>query len=261
MNAVEVKNLTFSYEPGKSGRAVLEGVNFRISSGDLVAIVGPNGSGKSTLLKVLSGFLKPSGGCVLIQGHKINGVTAEVRSRLVTYYGDEPEPTFEFTVEEIVGMGRFSHQAQGAKDWAGEMKNALERADVWHLRHRPVTQISSGERQRVYLARALYQDPQVFLMDEPTSHLDMAYELRVMDAVREMASRGDKTVVTVLHDLNLALRYTSSIIFLKDGKIVFLAEPNNVTENMIEVVYGLRAKILKDSSLGYPVVLPLSPVG
>ncbi len=260
MISVEVRNLVFSYSDKTLADSVLKGLNFSIPSGALVAIVGPNGSGKSTLLKVMSGFLSPTDGSVSIQGQGIHGVSAKVRSRLVTYYGDEPEPAFDFTVEEIVRMGRFSYQDGGDDSGPERMTEALEKADVSHLRYRPVTQISSGERQRVYLARALYQDPQVLLMDEPTSHLDMAYELKVMDTVKKMASRDKKTVVTVLHDLNLALRYTSLILFLKDGRIVFAAEPGNVTESMIEVVYGLRVKILKEPSLGYPVVLPLCPI-
>ncbi len=270
---VHVSGLRFGYERPGFGAQILKGVSLDVGPGTLAAVVGPNGSGKSTLLKAVSGFLHPQEGRVLIGGSSVHRVTAGKRSSLVTYCGDEPEPAFEFSVEEVVLMGRFAghpreDEAARLRDprhrgGHGDSRQAAERAmkemDVFALKNRPVTRLSSGERQRVYLARAVYQDPDVLLLDEPTAHLDMAYELKVMDAVRDLAETRGKAVLAVLHDLNLALRYGSVVFFLKDGRLAFSGPPERVTENVIESVYGVKVRILRDESFGYPVVIPLSP--
>ncbi len=257
--AVEVLGLEFSYRSKGQEKRVLDGVELEIPWGALAAVVGPNGSGKSTLLKAISGYLRPERGKVLVAGGQVHDMPARQRSRLITYYGDEPEPSFEFTVLEVVRMGRYASGGIGESEDLEAACRAMEEADVMHLGDRPITHLSSGERQRVYLARAICQNPHVFLLDEPTAHLDMAYELRVMDKVRSLADRG-KTVLAVLHDLNLALRYASRVLFLKDGKIAFAQEPNGVTQAMVQDVYGLSVEIIRNPLLGCPVVVPLRPL-
>ena len=155
-----------------AGRQVLDGVDFEARRGQVTAVVGPNGSGKSTLLKAISGYLRPQEGRVSVCGLDPFSLSCEERSALIAYCGDEPEPAFEFTVEETVRLGRVSRKSE---DLEAQCLKAMEEVGVLDLRARPVTALSSGERQRVFLARALCQDPEVFLLDEPTAHLDMAY--------------------------------------------------------------------------------------
>ncbi|MGI6642755.1 MAG: ABC transporter ATP-binding protein [Bacillota bacterium] len=257
--AVEVVDLAFSYRSKGREKKVMDGVSLKIPTGTLTAIVGPNGSGKSTLLKAISGYLRPDSGRVLVDGRPVHELPAPKRSRLVSYFGDEPEPSFDFTVLEVVMMGRYASVGTGETQDMAAAYRAMEEADVMHLRGRPITQVSSGERQRVYLARAICQDSSVFLLDEPTSHLDMANELRAMDTVKRLLARG-KTVLAVLHDLNLALRYASRLLFLKDGKIAFALEPNGVTGHVIREVYDLSVQIAMNPLLGCPVVVPLRPL-
>lgn len=251
---VAVTGLCFRYAPG---REVLGGVDFTAPRGQVTAVVGPNGSGKSTLLKVMSGYLRPQEGRVSVCGRDPFSLSHEERSALVAYCGDEPEPAFEFTVEETVRLGRVSRRS-GDPDALS--RKAMAEVGVLNLRARPVTALSSGERQRVFLARALCQDPEVFLLDEPTAHLDMAYELQVMEMVARLAGERLKTVVAVHHDLNLALRYASVLFFLKEGRIRHRLTPDQVTPEIIAEVYGVKASVLAHPALGRPVVVPESPI-
>ena len=251
---VVVTGLKFSYGTGVE---VLRGVDFAAPRGQVTALVGPNGSGKSTLLKTISGYLKPKEGSVTVCGEDPFALPPEARSALIAYCGDEPEPAFDFTVEETVQLGRVSRKTG---DVSAGSERAMTEVGVLDLRRRPITALSSGERQRAYLARALCQDPEVFLLDEPTSHLDMAYELQIMEIVARLARQKLKTVVSVHHDLNLALRYASTLFFLKDGVIRRQLEPWRVTAEVIADVYGVKAAVLRHPSLGCPVVVPESPL-
>lgn len=258
MSQILVSNLSFGYGSSTGGRAVLRGLDLSVPSGTLTTVVGPNGSGKSTLLKVISAYLSPASGSVIIDGRNPHSMGHAERAALVTYCGDEPEPAFDFSVMETVLMGRVS-RGDGAGD-AAAAEQAMQRMGVAHLRDRAITSLSSGERQRVYLARAICQDPGVFLLDEPTAHLDMAYELSVMEMVRDMAQTQGKTVLTVVHDLNLALRFASRLYFMKDGKVAYSLQPDEVDERVIRDVYGVTASIIRHPTLGCPVALPTSRV-
>ncbi|MGE5580329.1 MAG: ABC transporter ATP-binding protein [Bacillota bacterium] len=258
MSHVLVSRLDFGYGAARGGRAVLRGLDLSVPAGTLTAVVGPNGSGKSTLLKVISAYLKPASGSVSINGRDPHSMGHAERAALVTYCGDEPEPAFDFTVWETVIMGRVS-RGDGVND-ALAAETAMQRMGVAHLKDRAITSLSSGEKQRVYLARAICQDPEVFLLDEPTAHLDMAYELSVMEMARDMAEAQGKTVLTVLHDLNLALRFASRLYFMKDGRVAYSLEPREVDEDVVRDVYGVTASLIRHPSLGCPVALPTSRV-
>ncbi len=133
----------------------------------------------------------------------------------------------------------------------------MKLAQVWDLRDRSITELSSGERQRVYLARAVCQDPQVFLLDEPTAHLDLYYEIMVMELMTSLASSG-KTFVAVIHDLNLALRHASRLLFMKDGKVVASVVPDDLTPDIVRAVYGVDALVTRHDLIQSPIVVPLS---
>lgn len=243
----------------RGGRDVLRGVSFEARPGEVLAVVGPNGAGKSTLLKVISGYLRPAGGAVRVGGMDPGSLPPYERSRLVTYCGDEPDPAFAFTVEETVEMGRVSAGPRHPGDSPGlDLAAALKALELTGLRDRPITSLSSGELQRVYLARALYQDPSVFLLDEPTAHLDIAYEVHAAQMIRDLSGRG-KTVITVVHDLNLALRCADRLLFLKGGELLFAVSPGELTPEVVAATYGVEVHVISHPALGTPLVTP--PIG
>ncbi len=258
MNSLRVSGVKFAYEGSGGSREVLHGIDLAAPAGSLTAVVGPNGSGKSTLMKVVSAYLRPTAGSVTLCGHDPHALGPAGRASLVTYCGDEPEPAFDFSVRETVLLGRVARGTSAGDEDAA--RDAMERLGVHDLRDRAITSLSSGEKQRVYLARAVYQDPEVFLLDEPTAHLDMAYELQVMEMVRKMAEEAGKTVLTVVHDLNLALRFASRLFFLKDGLLAHDLAPGDVNEDVVREVYGVTCRVTRHPDLGCPVVLPTSRV-
>lgn len=258
---IVVAGLSFSYGRGtrRSDRGVLRDVSLSAPQGTVTAVVGPNGSGKSTLLKLISAYLRPAKGSIIVNRKNPFALSPAERARLVTYCGDDPEPAFEFTVEETVLMGRIAapvSTTRGYEEDARAAARAMQEVGVYDLRDRTITSLSSGERQRVYIARAICQDPEVFLLDEPTAHLDMAYELQIMDLIVRMALDGGKTALAVVHDLNLALRYASRLFFLKDGVVECSMEPAQVTAEVIQDVYGVQAQVEMNAALGCPVVIP-----
>lgn len=254
---LEVKDVSFSY--GKND--LLDDISLSLQNGCLGALLGPNGSGKSTLLKIISGYLQPTRGSVRIDGRDIHKVSHVERRNLVTYVGDAPWPSFDFTVEETVAMGRmagrsfFGHLDQRDVQAINE---AISTLNLEKLKGRTLTSLSSGEYQRVEIARAFCQDPKVLLLDEPTAHLDMAYELELMEIIKNLVRESGKTVLAVFHDINLALRYASNLFFLKNGKIAFTLTPNQVTSKVIEEVYEVQATVNTYPGINSSVVVPIS---
>jgi iron complex transport system ATP-binding protein len=182
------------------------------------------------------------------------------RSRLITYVAPEYRSSFEFTVEEAVMMGRIAHSgsimAQSPLDLEAA-ERAMLATKIIHLRDRPVTSLSSGEQQRVQIARAICQEPSVLLLDEPTAHLDMNFELEVMEILRQLVKQG-RTVLAIFHDVNLALRYASTLFFMKQGKFVESIHPDGISPEIIEKVYGVEARILEDPAGKIRCVVPYS---
>lgn len=240
---------------GYGEHRVLCDLNLEVGKGHLLALVGPNGAGKSTLLKAVSGYLKPSCGEVLLGGLPVQGLSDQERGRAVSYTGDEPDPAFDFTVEETVAMG-----LEKAIPGDDAVDRATVLTGVHELKDRAITSLSSGERQRVYIARALAQDARVLLFDEPTAHLDMAFELQIMDLIESLAKIQKKTVLVVLHDINLALRYAKEVVFLKGGSVAYRVEPSDVTPGIIRCVYNVDAKIVRHPIFNCPLVLPVKPL-
>lgn len=253
---IKLNSLSFSY----GGSVTLSGIDLEIPRGTLAALLGPNGAGKSTLLKNISGYLKPQKGEVLVCGKPVHSLKDKERSRIVTYLAPESRSSFDFSVEEVVMMGRLPYSESilsHSPDDLQAAEEAMRITQVEHLRHRPVTSLSSGEQQRVQIARAICQDPDVFLLDEPTAHLDMSFELEIMELVKELAEEG-RTVFAILHDVNLALRYASQLFFMKEGSLAYCLEPNQVSSDVIRDVYGVEARILEDAESGIKFVLPYS---
>jgi iron complex transport system ATP-binding protein len=250
-------------EAGYGARRVLRDVSLTLAAGELVALVGPNGAGKSTLVGVASGVRAPIRGEVRLDGVPLVRWSrlAIARRLAVVAQGDGLPPGFR--AEEVVAMGRTPHagflRAFGDADRA-VVETAMREADVWRLRERPVEALSGGERQRVALARAFAQTPTVLLLDEPTSHLDLRYQVDALRNARAAADRG-VAVLVVLHDLNLAARAADRIVLLDAGRVVGDGSPGQVLEEArLRAVYGadVRVRIVDGTATVLPV-LPRRP--
>lgn len=254
---LEVLGVRCGYDSVK----VLDGVTFRVKEGDFVGVVGPNGSGKSTLLRAVSRVLKISEGTVKLGGKAIDSFSKREIARHVGVVPQNGSVAFPFKVSEVVMMGRSPHlgrfSSEGPRDHS-VVRRAMERTGTLHLAGRFLDELSSGERQRVILARALAQEPKLLLLDEPTSHLDINYQVGIMDLIKSLNRAEGITVIVVIHDLNLASQYCDSLIMLKDGKVFAAGTPEEVlTEANVEAVYGTPVLITRHPVMGCPQVVLL----
>jgi len=228
------------------GETVLDSVSTSVDDGTLVGVVGPNGAGKTTLLRTINGALAPDGGSVRVVGRDVAELGSREASRLVATVPQSTASAFDFPVRRIVEMGRTPHVGRfGTRTVADRraVDEAMERAAVDRLADRPVTEVSGGERQRVFLARALAQDTPVLLLDEPTSDLDVNHQIRTLDLVADLVDEG-RTVVAAIHDLDLAARYCDELRLLYDGRIRASGPPESVlTDTTVEAAFGARATV------------------
>ncbi|MCL4515295.1 MAG: heme ABC transporter ATP-binding protein [Firmicutes bacterium] len=258
MNVLTVEGLSFTYE----GAPVLAGVDLTVDAGEFVAILGRNGSGKTTLLKCLTGVLPYRQGRILLFGREVNRLSPKEIARQVAVVPQQFSIQFPFLVEELVWMGRYAHQRrfhqENSRDYAA-VREALAETGVETLAGRRVTALSGGELQRVAIARALAQEPRLILLDEPTSHLDINYQIEVLDLMRRLNRKQGVAVVAVLHDLNLAAQYCDRLVLLSGGKVYADGKPGEVlTPAKIRAVYGVEARVHQDALTGRPYVAPLS---
>jgi len=232
---LEIADVSFAYD----GKDVLRDVSLTASG--FVGVVGPNGSGKSTLVRVASRVLRPRSGRVTVDG-------AEPSARVLAVVPQETTIDFEFTCREIVAMGRFAHDDEDPR----VIQESMERTGTWPLRDRLITELSGGERQRVILARAFAQQPKVLLLDEPTAHLDLRYQLELMKLVRE----AGMTVLAVMHDLNLASMFCTRLFLLHEGRIVASGTPAQVlTIENIQRTYGVEVGVQPHPRHGGPMIV------
>lgn len=253
--SIKIDDLVVGYEADP----VLSGVTVEIAGGEFVGIVGPNGSGKTTLLRSVARALKPSGGAVLIDGRDVFSIPPKELAREMGVVPQETVPAFEFSALEIVLMGRAPHlrrfQAEGDKDIA-ITEESMRRTGTLELADRPFAALSGGERQRVVIARALAQEPRIILLDEPTSHLDINYQFEIMGLVKRLNREQGITVLTVLHDLNLAAQYCDRLFMLSKGKIRTAGTPADVlTAGNVKTVYGVDVWVRKHPTSGRPYVI------
>lgn len=246
---------------GYGSHPVLKDLSLQVAAGEFVAVVGPNGSGKSTLVKAISGTLKPSRGRILLDGADLSQLKRRDVARIMAVLSQETAVDFDFTVEEVVMMGRIPHQGRFSAETADDqqvVEQALAMTGTEHLRGRLITALSGGERQRVLLARALAQQPRLLILDEPTSHLDIAHQVDLLDLIRRL-NGGGLTVVAVLHDLNLAAQYAHRLVMIKDGRLYVEGTPDEVvTEAVVGAVYGSRVRVVPHPEERSPHVILLS---
>lgn len=256
MRSLHAADLALSYE----SRTIIQDLDLNIPPGKMTALVGPNGCGKSTLLRGLSRLLKPKSGAVYLDGKAIVTLNAKEVARQIGILPQGPTAPEGLTVYELVAQGRFPHQGwfeQWSDNDAAMVRQALAMTNLEALADRPLDTLSGGQRQRAWIAMALAQDTEILLLDEPTTYLDMAYQLEVLDLLHDLNEQG-RTIVMVLHDLNQACRYANHLIALRDGRIVAQGDPHEVmTVEMVESVFGLTCQIMADPLSGVPMCVPV----
>lgn len=258
MTMVTLKNVSFRYEE----HWVLKNITCEVKKGEFVGIIGPNGSGKTTLVKVIDGVLTPQEGEVWINGLSSRKLKREELAKIIAVVPQESMMTFPFTVQEIVLMGRAPHlgrwRFEGDTDFQ-IARQAMELTDTLALMNRSMNALSGGERQMVLIARALAQQPQIMLLDEPTAFLDLKHQIGFFDVVQSLNKNQSLTVIAVTHDINLASLYCDRVILLNKGEIHCMGSPAEViTETHIKEVYETNVIIDKSPATGKPRVTPLS---
>jgi len=236
--ALSVDSVSFGYEPGVP---VLRGVSFTVQRGEFLSIVGPNGSGKTTLLRLLDRIFIPQSGTIRLGEQDLHRMSRTEIARRVAFVPQDGAMQFPFTVYEIVLMGRSPHSRGAAFENARDRQIALDMmrlTDIAHLASHPITALSGGERQRALIARALAQQPEIILLDEPNAHLDIAHQLDAFRIIRRLNRESGLTVISVSHDLNLAASFSDRIAVVSSGTMVACGRPEEVlTESRIRDVF------------------------
>jgi iron complex transport system ATP-binding protein len=232
-----------------------------IPTGKITCIVGANACGKSTLLRALARLLKPKEGVVLLDGESIHRLSTKVVATRLGILPQSPIAPEGITVADLVARGRYPHQ-KWFRQWTSAdeavITDAMRSTGIISIATRPVDELSGGQRQRVWIAMALAQDTDLMLMDEPTTFLDLAHQVEILDLLVDLNQRDQRTVVLVLHDLNHAARYSHHLIAMRNGRLVAQGTPDEViTEELVHDVFGLRCRVMIDPVSGTPMVVPI----
>jgi iron complex transport system ATP-binding protein len=241
-------------------RVIVDGLSVDVPDGLITAIVGANACGKSTLLRALARLLKPQHGQVLLDGHEIHSIRTKEVARRLGLLPQSPIAPEGITVGDLVARGRSPHQKL-LQQWSGADEQAvvaaLHATNTIDLADRAVDELSGGQRQRVWIAMALAQETPILLLDEPTTFLDVAHQIEVLDLVADLNERRGTTVVMVLHDLNQACRYADHVIAMDRGAIAASGAPTDViTADLVRGVFGLECIVVDDPVSGTPMVVP-----
>ncbi|PST47331.1 cobalamin/Fe3+-siderophore ABC transporter ATP-binding protein [Bifidobacterium callitrichos] len=255
-HTLAARHVTLAYER----REIVHDLDLDITPGTVGAIIGANGCGKSTLLKALARLLTPTHGAVTLDGKAINTLPTRKVATIVGLLPQSPMAPEGITIADLVSRGRHPYQGM-LGSWSDEddraVAHALEVTGLADLADRPVDEVSGGQRQRAWIALALAQQTDILLLDEPTTYLDIAYQLEVLDLLSELNATEHTTIVMVLHDLNQAARYTDWILAVKDGRQAYFGTPDEViSERMVAEVFDTDARIIADPDTGLPLMLP-----
>ena len=239
---IEVNHLSYSYDR----KEILRDLTFSVAEGSFTAILGANGCGKTTLLRIVSGLLPSQDGSVIIDGTPVDQYTARQRAQKIAIVKQHSQTDIDFSAFETVLMGRNPYQRhlqnESQEDW-DIVERALRQTNTWHLRLALPSQMSGGELQRVMIARALAQQTPILLLDEPTSNLDIAHQFEIMELLTEINRKEGKTILIVVHDLNLALRYCPQALLLHDHSLLFHgATSEALTPERIHTAFGVNAR-------------------
>lgn len=241
---IDIRNLSFGY----GSKTVFENINLHIGKGGFYALMGANGSGKTTLLRCMGNLLRPTSGSVEIEGVAVQQFTARELACKIAYVRQQMHTDFEFSGFEMVLMGRNPYQRrlqnESQQDW-DIVERCMRLTNTWHLRFARPGEMSGGELQRVMIARALAQQTDILLLDEPVSNLDIAHQFEILDLMKSITSQHQKTVVLVIHDLNAALRYCTDVILLHQSALFFHGPiRNGLTPDNINKVFGIHASLV-----------------
>lgn len=256
--ALTTRKLTLAYD----GNVIIQGLDLAIPQGEITTLVGPNGCGKSTLLRGMARLLKPQGGTVYLEGDAIAHLPTKDLAKRLGILPQSPAAPEGLTVRELVAQGRYPHQnwlQQWSKDDELKVEEAIATTHLHEFANRPLDTLSGGQRQRAWIALALAQDTETLLLDEPTTYLDLAHQIEVLDLLYQLNRQAKRTIVMVLHDLNMACRYSHHLIALRDGQVMAQGRPAAVvTEGMVEQVFALKSRIITDPVSNTPLCLPIS---
>jgi iron complex transport system ATP-binding protein len=253
---LEARGITYGYH----GRPVGTGLDLRIPDRSFTVVVGPNACGKSTLLRALSRLLRPTAGQVLLDGRDIAAYPSKQVARRLGLLPQTSLAPDGITVTDLVARGRFPYQS-AIRQWSREdeqaVRDALAATRTTDLGGRLVDELSGGQRQRVWVAMVLAQQTPLLLLDEPTTFLDIAHQIELLELFSELNADHGHTIVAVLHDLNHAARYASHLVAMRDGGIVAQGSPNDIlTEDLVREVFDLPCRVIEDPVTGTPLVLP-----
>ena len=256
MEGIETKALSLAYDSDP----VIRRLSLSISTGQITTLVGPNGCGKSTLLRGLARLLKPQAGHVLLDGKAIHTLPTKQLARQLGVLPQSPSAPEGLTVYELVAQGRYPHQGffqQWSQEDEAIAQEALAITNTVALANRPLDTLSGGQRQRAWIAMTLAQNTPILLLDEPTTFLDIGYQLEVMELIERLNRERQMTILLVLHDLNQAARYSHRMIVMRDGAIHADGPPRAVlTRSLLAEVFNIRANILFDPESGTPICVP-----
>lgn len=253
------RQVTFAF----NGKPVLQQVDLTIEAGKMIGVIGPNGAGKTTLIKLLSRLLTPRHGHIQLNGTDLSRWQGWKLARTLAVVPQDANLPEAFTAWEIVLMGRTPYLGwlgrEGHHDHA-IARQAMQQTNTWHLAQRLIGQLSGGERQRVMIARALAQEPQVLLLDEPTAHLDISFQVETLSLIVRLVRQLQLAALAILHDLNLAAQYCDELVLLHRGQVVAQGSPAQVLDAaLLRQVYGTEVTVMPHPRNGLPVVLPVCP--
>ncbi|MBM7605129.1 iron complex transport system ATP-binding protein [Metabacillus crassostreae] len=255
--AFQTEGITAGYD----NKTILHDVSITIPSNKISIIIGANGCGKSTLLKTMARLIKPTSGQVTFGGKPINKIPPKQLARVLGLLPQSPIVPEGITVADLVGRGRFPHQTF-LKGWTKKdyeaVSDAMEMMNITEFADRSIDELSGGQRQRVWIAMALAQQTDILFLDEPTTYLDITYQIEILDLLTDLNRKYGTTIVMVLHDINLSARYADYIFALQKGRLVAEGEPSKViTSTLIEDIFGLHCTVIEDPVSGSPSVIPI----
>jgi len=247
-------------ELGYDNKSIINGLDLKIEANKITVLVGGNGCGKSTLLKSFARLLKPSSGCILLQGEDIHSLAGKEVARKLAILPQGPIAPEGLTVEQLVKQGRYPHQ-NWLQSWTEDdehfVAKALSDTHMTEFAARPVESLSGGQRQRAWIAMALAQNTEILLLDEPTTYLDLSHQIEILDLLYELNQKAGTTILMVLHDLNLACRYAHKMIAVKAGAIHCQGAPEDILDTqMVRTVFGMDCYIGRDPLFGTPMCVP-----
>ena len=258
MNSLKAESINLSY--GK--KKIIKNLDIDIAKGKITILIGANGSGKSTLLRSLSRLMKPDNGQIVLNGKDIFNLSTKEVAKNLSILPQSPNAPEGMTVFQLIKQGRYPYQSllqQWSKEDERLVNKALKETGMYDLKNRTVDSLSGGQRQRAWIAMTLAQNTEIILLDEPTTYLDLAHQIEILDLLDKLNKKEDRTIVMVLHDLNLAFRYADYIVAIKEKNIYVEGKPYEVvTPQMIRNVFDMKCRIINDPVSDTPLCIPVS---